>query len=255
MRLGQLARKLATKPSEIVEFLAENNIHIEDGSNTKIDDNDVILITKRFAPAQLQVVSEVSETKSEPAAEINAYLEPVVQAAPIEEPSVVSYEIQLPLESQVPEENPVTEYNDVIKAPKITLTGLRVLGKIEIPEPKKKEKIEENTISAEEAPAKEQAPPQEARRRFNERKIEQRPRKNPIALAREKESIEEEKKRQAMAEREKIKRTQNYQKKVKIAPPTKALKLNREPVHEMSAADFEDTPKTLWGRFLKWLTS
>ena len=50
MRLGQLARKLALKPVEIVGYLAKQNIMIEDGGNTKLEDDHVALILQKFAP-------------------------------------------------------------------------------------------------------------------------------------------------------------------------------------------------------------
>ena len=62
MRLGQLARKLALRPDEIVEFLSAKNIQIEDNSNTKLEDDHVTLIIKKFAPSML---TEIKEAKIE----------------------------------------------------------------------------------------------------------------------------------------------------------------------------------------------
>src|SRR5260221_11505809 len=51
MRLGQLARKLAIRPSAIIEFLAAKNISLEESSNTRLEDDQVILIMNQFAAA------------------------------------------------------------------------------------------------------------------------------------------------------------------------------------------------------------
>ena len=53
MRLGQLARKIAIAPSDIVEFLGSRNIQTEEGTNTKLSDDEVRLITENLAPEKL----------------------------------------------------------------------------------------------------------------------------------------------------------------------------------------------------------
>jgi hypothetical protein len=52
MRLGQLARKLSLRQSALVDFLAQQQIQIDGGSNTRIEDDHVVLIMKHFAPEQ-----------------------------------------------------------------------------------------------------------------------------------------------------------------------------------------------------------
>ena len=58
MRLGQLARKLALRPAEIVEFLAINHIQVDEGSNTKLEDDHVTLIMTQFAPSLAEDVAK-----------------------------------------------------------------------------------------------------------------------------------------------------------------------------------------------------
>jgi len=235
MRLGQLARKLELRPTEIIEFLATKNIVIEDDANAKIEDNYVALVFRQFAP---DMETENSpEVEAAPAATLE---EPIGEVNVVDEnPAAIS-----------PASESVPERIEVIKAPKVELSGLKVLGKIDLPDTKKKQ---------------EEAPPENSETEqpgeFNREKKSsgykktQRPPKNPIALQREREAIEAQKKREEELQLKKEKRTQNYLKKVKSHQPTKAAKLHREEAEEMSAAELAEPPKTLWGKFIKWLTT
>ena len=122
MRLGQLSRKLGIHTSKIVDFLATKDIIINDDSNTRIEDEYVNWVTQKYAP---QLIAEVNTTLFE------EKIEPFKQQPPDVE------EVKLIDESPtIPELQPIPE---LIKAPKVELSGLKVLGKIEIPEKKKKE--------------------------------------------------------------------------------------------------------------------
>lgn len=234
MRLGQLARKLELRPAEIVEFLATKSILIEDDVNAKIEENYVALVFRQFAPDQ--------EVENIPDADISAQDD-------------VQNDVTTPDETGTPAETSGNELqlerNEVIKAAKVELSGLKVLGKIDLPEIKKKQ-----TDTPQEN-AEPERPPQEfkgEKRSQNYRKT-QRPAKNPIALQREREALMAQKKREEELQLKKEKRTQNYLKKVKAHQPTKAAKLIREEAEEMSAAELAEPPKTLWGKFVRWLTT
>lgn len=247
MRLGQLARKLVLRPGEIVEFLAKNNVHIDEGTNTRIDDIYVKLILDRYAP-ELQITT--------PTLEHEEMKQPLASAVEdehiVEKPQETEdTKIEIPERPEVGEEIP-----EVIKAPKVSLSGLKVLGKIELPEPRKKDPIPESTTEQPVTFQEDKNPQAEVRTNYNQkRNREQRPGKNPIALQREKEALEEQKQRQEKVEREKEKRKQNYYKKVKMSPPTKAVKLVEEPTMQMTAEELVEQPKTLLGRLIKWLTT
>ena len=237
MRLGQLARKLDLRPIEIVEFLATMNIRIEEGTNTKIEDAHATLALHHFAPHLLQ-----DDTPDDEIQTVATDVEPV-------EPAIVSLEnTAFPLENTETETPPVPP--EVIKAPKVELSGLKVLGKIELPEPKKKqpETSEENVTDE---------PPNEFKKekRNQDFKSRRRPAKNPIALQREQEGYAEQKKREEEIRLQKERRTQNYLKKVKAHQPTKAARLITEQTEEMSAAELAEPPKTWWGKFKRWLTT
>lgn len=237
MRLGQLARKLELRPTEIVEFLAKRNIFIEDGTNTKLDAAYVSLAIQYFAPDSK--IEDYPDTDSN-----------TIDLAGNEASMHVNAKSVTPA---LDESNHDTrrQESEVIKAPKIELSGLKVLGKIELPEVKKKP-AEIPAEPIDDAQKNKQLP-KEKRKEYVRK--QQRPAKNPIALQREQEALEAKKKREEEIRLQKEKRTQNYLKKVKTQQPTKAARIIKEDAEEMSAAELVEPPKTLWGKFLRWLTT
>ncbi|MDZ7648275.1 MAG: hypothetical protein U5K54_14435 [Cytophagales bacterium] len=247
MRLGQLARKLAIRPSQIVDFLAARQIYLEEGSNAKLKDESVENIVRHFAPEKLQeiVVYLNSESEIEPIAK-----EPEVIIAK-EEPVVEEVRTATPIaQSDLVEDKP-----EVIKAPKVELSGLKVLGKIELPEPKKKELPEPVSPDGQPIPEKERAPRRERKPQAQTTRETVQPRwKNTVAQQREKEARELEEKKRAVLAHQKERRRDNYFNKVKVGQPTKAVRLYEEQVEEISVKQ-EAQPKTLWGKFIKWLNT
>ena len=130
---------------------------------------------------------------------------------------------------------------------------MKVVGKIELPEPKKKEEAPKNdTADSGETPKEGREP----RKAFDsQRRRQQRPEKNPITLQREREAKEAQKKREEDRIRDKEKKTQNYLKNYKAAPPTKAAKLVKEDVVEMTQQELAEPPKTIFGKIIRWLTN
>ncbi len=250
MRLGQLARKLSLRPSEIIEFLASRNITIEDGSNTKIDDDHVSLIIQQLAPSMQEVILAEANIQDETDAVSDSALSDSIVVQELEVPQEKPLDIEVmvePIETDA-------ERPEVIKAPKVELSGLKVLGKIELPDPKKKS----NENAAEENPVGEPVKKEVTERKnINPRREPrvQRPSKNPIAFEREQEALEAKTKREAEAERQKEIRTKNYLKKVKTVQPTKAAKIIKEETEQMSAAELKEPPKTWWGKLVKWFTT
>ncbi len=158
MRLGQLARKLALRPSEIVDFLALRSIQIDSGGNTRLEEEHVNLVLQKFAPNGLQEdLTDAPEEQTK--ATLPAPAEPIITTLVIEDPANIE-----------PVAGP-EEKIEVIKAPKVELSGLKVLGKIELPEIKKKEPAitgEENT-SAENPSIPAQEPRREKRAPYVQR--------------------------------------------------------------------------------------
>lgn len=244
MRLGQLARRLELRPAQIVEFLAVKGIQIDESVNARVDDDQVKVILNYFDPDSAKVASvETGEMDEPEVLELKGRDEVVETEFKREDITI----------SQTPQEETIHE---VIKAPKVALSGLKVLGKIDLPEPKKKEEPLE--LMSEVPPVEASAPSQQRPVRNADRKGQrhhQRERKNPIALQREREAIEAQKKREEEAEREKERRTRNYHKRVKMSPPTKAMRLVDEPVMQMSEKELEEAPKTWLGKLIKWFTT
>ncbi|NOT74112.1 MAG: hypothetical protein HOP08_04225 [Cyclobacteriaceae bacterium] len=244
MRLGQLARKLDLRPIEIVDFLAKQSIQIESGGNTRIEDEHVAMILQKFDPQGLS-------GKAEEVVEVESVV--------IEEITPEPVEVIQPLSTISMPEVLKEEKIEVIKAPKVELSGLKVLGKIELPEPKKKEvpaTTEEPSPSTDSAPVRE--PRRENKNSSYQRRERstppQRPAKNPIVLQREKEAREEEEKRKANLELEKEKRALHYLKKVNVVRPTKAVKVTEEK-EVIKHVVKPPAPKSVWGKFKRWLNT
>lgn len=238
-----MARKLELRPAQIVEFLASRGIEVDEGVNARLENDHVNVVLSHFDPGNEKRGSDEAENKEPEILEVKV---PAHTALVMEEPK----------EEKHPEAPTERKTVDVIKAPKVALSGLKVLGKIDLPEVKKKEEQTELPADLPQREAPEIKQPQRVKN--IDRKVqrpEQRARKNPIALQREREALEAQKKREEQAEREKERRTRNYHNRVKMSPPTKAMRLVEEPVMQMSAQELEEAPKSWLGRFIKWLTT
>ena len=229
MRLGQLSRKLGIHTSKIIDFLASKDIVINEDSNTRIEDEYVTWITQKYAP---QLMAEVSNTLSE------EKIEPIIHTALVEEIAP-------------PEEQPAAleaaPLPELIKAPKIELSGLKVLGKIESPEKRKAAATQEQS-----EPTINDTTFITERKKNPRKEFTPRPQKNPVALQREREEREAERKRKEKLQREKEKKTYNYLSRVKTQAPTKKSQYVKEQIEEAPIIT-EKMPKSLWGKFLRWL--
>ncbi len=253
MRLAQLARKLSVKSTDIIQFLATQSIQLEDTANTKVEDDQVRLVYTHFAPGLFDApVESVEEEKVEE--EVKEPIAEQPQEETIVEELNASAEETQPVEGSTTYET-VESLPDIIRAPKIELSGLKVLGKIELPEKKKKEEAvkegEEGTPTQE--AEKSEALPLRKPRREKERKPERRSSRNPLEESRERERRALEEKRKAELERRKEARTQKYLKKVQTNTPTKKSKAEAPVIQKAKVQ--QPAPTTLWGKFVKWLTS
>ncbi|HRK53084.1 MAG TPA: hypothetical protein PK185_04165 [Cyclobacteriaceae bacterium] len=132
MRLAQLARKIGVKPSEIVTFLANKNLPIEESSNTKVSDDQVEEVLMHYAPGHLP-----SAKYDEPGIEPEEMIESTSAQQSIEIDDVALDEPDK-AEGVITKDND-TSIKEVIKPVLVELPGLKVVGKIDLPEPKKKE--------------------------------------------------------------------------------------------------------------------
>lgn len=231
MRLGQLARKIGVPPADIVAYLKQHRPDLEMGTNSKLDEQLLVTLTRQFAPnLEAEVIQE-------------SVVNEVSPPMPVVETPTAEIEISLPAE-------PTTEQTDaveVIRAPKVELQGLKVIGKIDLPEPKQKETPP--------PPEQKEDEPVQPVRRSRPQKPPARTWQNPMETQRRREAQEREARRQADLEREKAKRTENYLKKVKSVP-TKAVKRYEEPLMEMPQdQETKPPPRTWLGKIARWLTT
>jgi hypothetical protein len=242
MRLGQLARKLDVHTNDIVGFLSSNNIRIEEGSNTRIDDDHVELIIRHFAPALLTETAVIPEPEAQ---EQNLEASEPVNIAMPEEDTQPSPDI---------EENKF-EKTEIIKAPRTELPGLKVLGKIELPESKKTEIETSSDEVSTTKPANKSVRPVQKQSSRRANPIKEEPWKNPIALQRDREAKAAEEKRKEQQERDREKRMLHYLKKVKKSEqPVRAFKLDNEPA-KAESKKMQQPPKTWLGKFWRWLST
>src|SRR6187551_1109510 len=141
MRLGQLARKISIRQSDMVDFLVKSGASIANDSNARLEDDHVQRIMQHFAPSFL----EKEIVAAEPITSEAIIEQPALALVVEQEAKAEQIEISVP-QPAIAEPKPLIEESiEVIKAPKVDLPGLKVLGKIELPEPKKKEVPVEET--------------------------------------------------------------------------------------------------------------
>jgi len=235
MRLGQLARKLAVRPSQIVDYLSTHKIYLEEGSNAKLNDEHVDRIVLHFAPDRLKEI--VADIKTEES------LDNITPSIVTEEPEKEDPQPEiLESEADIKPEKP-----EVIKAPKVELSGLKVLGKIELPQPKKKDQPapEPTTEETKIEPLEVKQRPENRRPQAKSKREVQQPWRNPIALQREREALEAEERKREAAEREKERRKEHYLKRVKVGQPTKPARIVDEPVELHITQKSDERPRGL----------
>ncbi|GAB1444668.1 MAG: hypothetical protein KF860_13180 [Cyclobacteriaceae bacterium] len=251
MRLAQLARKIGIKPGEIVTFLADKNLPIEGSSNAKVTEDQLERILTHFAPELL--LSHIADEAQEMSGEKIGSSPDLENAEITLDVPLVAYKVSEEIISV--EESKAQE---VIKPILVELPGLKVIGKIDLPEPKKKEveNLEnKEEIIGEKSPTKaKKGKPHGGR--DERRRQEREPRKNVIALQREREAREALQRKQQEKERKKELRTQRYIKKVsKYTPPPQRPRKNKN-VEEYEVYSVEqEKPKSFIGKILGWFYS
>jgi hypothetical protein len=275
MRLGQLARKLSVSPAEVTALLASKNIRSEEGPNTRLTDEQLTSILRHYGREMLTVTLAEDSAVEDGIAIMSAeqadtiVQEPILEASSSITEQAVAQGIPDSAEHQAfveitPDAGVSTDESPMlIKASKVELSGLKILGKIELPLAKKKESSEKQEGEADAEKLEE--PVQKGRRqpirddRGHVRKQQrtrdgERPRKNPVAAQREREAREAEEKRLELARQEKERRTQYYQQRVKASVPTKPARLFDEEVMDMKN-DRKSAPTGWFGKLLRWFKS
>jgi len=278
MRLGQLSRKLDLKPTEIRELIRkEFNVEIDMDLNTRIEDNYADALSKKYQSAKAEDITTITRSRQEKP------VEPVVEevATPVDiTPEPIVEEVTETVTVAVPEESvienkdafiplPVDPDAELIKAPKIKLEGLKVVGKIDLPQPKEIIPAQD----AEEAPENTAEGTHETPKSFKERRL-----KNPPVLNNDDEeySIFKDKKgiyhfsqtqrenRKNSLERVKREHQEQLRKKKKIThyqqivqgekkAESPAKKTQKQQQKETRKQPEKPLPKGLWGKFVNWL--
>tara|TARA_R110001592_G_scaffold138338_2_gene357269 strand:- start:2926 stop:3804 length:879 start_codon:yes stop_codon:yes gene_type:complete len=241
MRLRQLARKLQVQPKQLIGILSKNGHEIENDPNFKLTEEQESLILSivpmpkepiepKAAPIQKEVVEvvEAIEAPLEVVEEVETPTEEIVTPEAVEEaPKEETKTVKLEEVKEAPkvyslEKEAQEKHKDVelIKAPKLELEGLKILGKIDLPEPKVKEKAKPE--EAEETTEKPQArkatqnrsTPTHDRKRENQRT-------RPTTLELERRKAEKEAKQKKLAEENRIKALKEKRYKEKVQAKTK----------------------------------
>jgi hypothetical protein len=240
MRLAQLARKLSVRPSEIVDLLSKDQAFFEDGSNAKLNDDLVKRVVLHFAPERM---SEIMLVQISEVIEAN---EPESQPETTAEPPI---EIKTESISEVMNPAEVTDLPETIRVQKVELAGLKVLGKIELPQARSKEENKDEVREGSEVKSN-----RERKERQPRRDREERSWRNPVALQREAEVREREERRLEALKQEKERKRQHYLSQVKNSKPLKAVRIYEE-ADPVPAKVAEQKPRTWMGKFLRWLNT
>jgi len=141
MRLSQLARKLEISPSELILFFETNRIESYNSHNNKIEESDLKLALNHFSPAEMEADIEAQVIQAnESAIEIPQKKGKEKKAS---DGSISNKSEKDTTDSEPPVEE--KEEIEVISMPKIKLEGVKIVGKIDLPEPVKKIKDENNS--------------------------------------------------------------------------------------------------------------
>lgn len=259
MRLGQLARNLEVTTTDIVNFLSEQQITVKDHPNVKLDEISEQQVIKAFSgattfnetPPSTAAVSEENKPEQEEVISIPTEVneEPESTQEEPEEPEVTMEEEPVNATAKPTTENVQEEEVEVIKAPKIELQGLKVVGKIELPEPKTEEKPKEEkkVTNGKKSNGRKKNP----KRELTEEEKEKRRIKSKKAR-KKREEREKEKQKELEQKRLKKKKKEHYLKKIHKPQPPVSKKEKR--IKEQEKQN-KHVPKTLLGKFWKWLNT
>lgn len=280
MRLGQLARHLDTSINDITEYLATKGIEKNSHPNVKLNEEDEASVIAHFRPdlVEATVDEEVEDQPTPEAAESTSETEEETTSPEMAEPLTESEETLLEDSENTPEtskspiaitaaelnsedEDGEVEYTDfdVIKAPKVELPGLKVVGKIDLPEPKVKEETAEEDNSEETKEESTEGPKvirhnrKNARRQLTEEEREARRQRNKREKAKRIARQEARRKEQEERRVKEIKENHYKQKINKPVPPTKLKK--KKASKAKSVEEQRPQPKTVLGKFWRWLNT
>lgn len=279
MRLGQFARKLDVKPSEIADFLnSEHGQEISVHPNSKIPEAFLDLVKDKFSPQSIQKESEQSELSTTNVSVEKAPESEIEMSTPVEEVNIqkdetetetndavisspdVEIEVTNSLEEASNDEtSPLKEWQrgefvpdelkeqaETIKAPKIDLEGLKVVGKIDLPEKPVAEPQTDTELKEKRSNKKSKQNVRNGKRKYTKEERE--------AFAAKKKQKAHEKR---VKEQEEQRRKAHYEKILEAQKnnPKKKKKVKKVSENHQNQKKKEKKPEptTLWGKFKRWL--
>lgn len=241
MRLGQLSRQLDVSTDKIAKLLNDNFREVSNHPNVKLTDEELLFVQDQFPRTTETVVEEtptenkapevkLPETESN-TSETEETKTEVETEAPVETPEFI--EALRPQVISLEEEFLAqTDGLELYKTEKPHLEGLKVVGKIELPEPVVKEK-----------PAEE---PKREARKTRDRKSNQRRRSNEPSLIEERKKADRLAKKRKFEEEQKLRelKKKHYEENVKAKIVKTAPKKKKKPV-QAAAAHVAPTTSTV----------
>lgn len=247
MRLVQLARLLQISPSVLEEFLKHRQL-APTGAHARLADEDITAAVIHFAPEKLRDIMSVKESAEEPQPESGPTPNPDT-ASEIDD-TAGSAE---PAPGEASAGDSVDETVEVIRAPKVELPGLRVVGKIDLPEPVKREKPE---TDREENPLPGRSGRQPSDRGESRQSRRRESSRNPIKEQRERQQREAEERRKEEIRQAKERRTLAYvkQQSRREQKPAQSKTKQKSPSEAGARSNVHlNRPTTWFGRFWRWL--
>jgi hypothetical protein len=281
MRLTTLARKIQITPTKLIEFLTKQNIKIDNGINTKLDDEIVRMTMEEFMPdaieeprsmeievpeiGTIEAIAEpleILETETKEAPEAIAIEAEVIQEVVVQEESVPAVsDIKQKPEPKAGTiedlEMSLSEDIELIRAKKVKLEGIKVVGKIELPEKPKKAEAKADEENAEEQPtenaeSKKVRPPKERKKLDKQRNHNGKKSRKPLSYE-ERLKIEEREKRRIRKQKErkeKERKKKYYLENIQPKTTGQTRKKKKQSVEIASgskkAAEYKNPLRRLW---------
>jgi len=249
MRLGQLARKYGVSKKEIIAYLKQTDPALHSlGQNSKLDEQTIALLSRQFEnPEELFLQPTSAPIPIPIAIGIGIGAEAGKQRG--EDEIIETDKLLELLES---EESPVDLSKiTLIRAPKRELDGLKVVGRIELPEPKPKP-AEKKDRTKEPGPGKDHLQPGSplSVEEREQRRLKAKRRQQEHQARQEKKNKEKEKRQKKALNRTRYQQKLEQAKASQLKPKHHLPKAGTVEVKELPAQ-----PKTLLGKFWRWMTT
>lgn len=279
MRLTTLARKIDKTPTQLISFLKEKGVEIPNGLHSKLDDDIVDMVKDNFLPDQeeideiiaqvpevevveesAEIIKSIPEDEAETAPKVEEIQEEVIEKPIVDEVTIES--VPEPVEEKIGTvddmESEDFEEINLIKAKKVKLEGIKVVGKIELPEkPKKEETKDPGEKDSENTPEDvSKAKTKSSNRKFDRDRKKNRKGQNRNPLSYEdklkEEAREKLKKRRRRENAERRRKTKYYQENIepKITKKQKKKKVKKEletqPIKRKEVVVHKNPIKRLW---------